>query len=103
MRNLDQPRRGQELPDLSSHVTRQLDAMPLPAMSDHSAPTREMDMSRYYRDFAAQAERVKDHLREVGEPEAAQETRPVPAEKAIDVTRVFHEAAKRHRDELSPG
>lgn len=39
----------------------------------------------------------------VGEPEAAQKIRPAPTEKAIDVTRIFHEAASRHRDELPPG
>jgi hypothetical protein len=62
-----------------------------------------MDTPQYYRDFVTQAEHVKEHLLEVGEPEAAQETRPAPTEKAIDVTRVFHEAASRHRDELPPG
>jgi phospholipase C len=101
--NLDQPRRGQQLPDLSSYVTRQSGETPMTAMSDSSAQTRAVDMPRYYRDFVAQAEQVKEHLLEVGEPEAAQETRPTPAEKAIDVTHVFHEAAKRHRNELPPG
>ncbi|MGH3822143.1 MAG: alkaline phosphatase family protein [Pseudonocardiaceae bacterium] len=100
--NLDQPRRDQELPDLSSHVTRQSGEMPLTARSDHRARARAVDMPQYYRDFVTQAEHVKEHLLEVGEPEAAQEIRPAPDEKAIDVTHVFCEAANRHRDELPP-
>ena len=102
VRNLDQPRRDQELPDLSSHVTRQSGEIPLTAMSGHSARARTADMPQYYRDFVAQAEHVNEHLLEVDEPQAAQQTRPAPDEKAIDVTRVFHEAADRHRDELPP-
>ncbi len=77
--------------------------MPLTATSDHSERAPAVDMPQYYREFVAQAEHVKERLLEVGEPEATQETRPAPAEKAIDVTRVFHKAASRHRDELPPG
>jgi phospholipase C len=101
--NLDQPRRGQQLPDLTQHVTRQPAQKPSTAMPDQSTQAQAMDTPQYYRDFVTQAEHVKEHLLEVGEPEAAQETRPAPTEKAIDVTRVFHEAASRHRDELPPG
>jgi hypothetical protein len=72
-------------------------------MSAQSADTREADIPQYYRDFVAQAEQVEEHLLGVGEPEATQDTRSTPAEKAIDVTRVFREAASRHRDELPPG
>jgi hypothetical protein len=60
-------------------------------------------MPHYYRDFVTQAEQVKEHLFAIGEPEAARGTGPAPIEEAIDVTRLFSEAASRHRDELSPG
>jgi hypothetical protein len=60
-------------------------------------------MPQYHRDFVTQAEHVKEHLLAVGEPEATQEARAAPAEKAIDITRMFREAASQHRDELRPG
>jgi phospholipase C len=101
--NLDQPRRGRELPDLSSHVRRPSGEVPLTARAGQSAGTREADIPQYYCDFVAQAQQVEEHLLTVGEPEATQDTRSTPAEKAIDVTRVFCEAASRHRDELPPG
>jgi phospholipase C len=97
----DQPRRGRELPDLSPYVSRRPDVMPFAALSGDDVDAREADIPQYYRDFAAQAEYVKEHLREVGEPEASQKIRSGLVEKAIDVTRVFDEAASRHRDELS--
>ncbi|MGB6164962.1 MAG: hypothetical protein WCF33_09845 [Pseudonocardiaceae bacterium] len=71
------------------------------ATSGQSAGTGDADMPQYYRDFVTQAEHVKARLLAVGEPEATQETRSAPAEKAIDITRMFREAASRHRDELS--
>jgi phospholipase C len=98
--SLGQPRRGQELPDLSSHVSRQPGKGPMTAMSGHG--TGDADVPQYYRDFVAQAEQVEARLLAVGEPEAAQEIRSSPVGKAIDVTRMFHEAASRHRDELPP-
>lgn len=102
--NLDQPRRGRELPDLSSHLmTRQPRAMPLTALPDRSAQARSVEIPQYYRDFVVQADQVKEHLLEVGEPEATQVNRQAPDQKAIDVTRVFCEAASRHRDELLSG
>ncbi len=69
-------------------------------MADLSAGSGKIHVPPYYRDFITQAERVRDHLLAVNEPEAAQETRSTPAEKAIDITRVFRDAARRHRDEL---
>ncbi|MGH3686154.1 MAG: alkaline phosphatase family protein [Pseudonocardiaceae bacterium] len=99
--SLGQPRRGQELPDLSSHMNRQPGEVPLTAISGHG--TTQADVPQYYRDFVTQAEQVKEHLLAVGEPEATQETRSTPVGMAIDVTRIFHEAASRHRDELPPG
>lgn len=101
--NLDQPRRGRELPDLSSHVRRGSGTAPLTDMPAESAGTHEADIPQYYRDFIAQAEQVEEHLLSVGEPEATQKTRSTPTEKAIDVTRVFREAASRHRDERPSG
>jgi hypothetical protein len=98
--SLGQPRRGQELPDLSSHVSRQPGKVPMTAMSGHG--TGDADVPQYYRDFVAQAEQVEARLLAVGEPEAAQEIRSSLVGKAIDVTRMFHEAASRHRDELPP-
>lgn len=97
--DLSEPRRGPELPDLSSHVSRRSGEV---AMPGQSAGAGAAAVPPYYRDFLTQAERVRDHLLTVGEPEAAQETRPTPAELAIDITRVFCEAASRHRDELRP-
>lgn len=99
--DLDQPRRGRELPDLSSHVSHQTGEVPATATSDQSAGMRDADIPPYYRDFVTQAERVKERLLAVGEPEATQERPLAPAEKAIDITRMFREAANRHRDELS--
>jgi len=100
--DLDQPRRGQELPDLSGHTSRQAHETVASARSgtNPDAGVAEADMPPYYREFAAQAEYVKGHLLAVGEPEAARETQLAPIEKAAEVTRMFHEAASRHRDEL---
>jgi phospholipase C len=101
--NLDRPRCGQELPDLSSHVSRQSIATPLTVMSDHSVDVPKADIPSYYREFVTQAKQVKESLLALDEPEATQETRPAPVEMAIDITRIFREAASRHRDELPPG
>ena len=98
--DLDQPRRGRDLPDLSSHVGRQPGELPVTAMPSQSATTGEAGMPQYYRDFVTQAEHVKERLLAVGEPEATGETPSAPVEKATDITRMFHEAASRHRDEL---
>jgi phospholipase C len=100
--DLDQPRRGRELPDLSSYVSAPAGEAPLRAPSDHDPGSREADIPQYYCDFVAQAEHVEQHLRTVSEPEATQEIRPAPAEKALDVSRVFREAASRHRHQLRP-
>lgn len=93
------PRRGQELPDLSSHVSRPSPGVTATATSDHNTGTGDVEIPSYYDDFIAQAENVREHLLAVGEPEARQEIRP-SVEKVIDITRVFHEAANRHRDEV---
>jgi hypothetical protein len=69
------------------------------ATSDHNTGTGDVEIPSYYDDFIAQAENVREHLLAVGEPEARQEIRP-SVEKVIDITRVFHEAANRHRDEV---
>ncbi|MGH3720272.1 MAG: alkaline phosphatase family protein [Pseudonocardiaceae bacterium] len=101
--DLEAPRRGRELPDLSSHMNRQSAEVHSTIMSGQSAGASEADMPPYYHDFVAQAEQVKEHLLAVGEPEATQQTGVTPHETAIDITRVFGEAASRHRDELPPG
>ncbi|MDQ3887076.1 MAG: alkaline phosphatase family protein, partial [Actinomycetota bacterium] len=67
----DQPRRGRELPDLSPYVSRRPAEVPFAALSAHDEGTREADIPQYYRDFAAQAEYVEEHLRAVGEPEVS--------------------------------
>jgi phospholipase C len=105
--DLDRPRRGRELPDLSSHVSsspvsRQPIATPLTVTSNHSVDGPQTAIPAYYRDFVTQAEHVKKHLLAVGELEATRDMRPAPVEMAIDVTHIFCDAASRHRDELSP-
>jgi phospholipase C len=98
--NRTQPRRGDQLPDLSAHASGQPGVA---AIADHRVAAGDGQVPPYYRDFIAQAEQVRKHLLAVGEPEAAQESRPAPAEKAVDITRLFREAARRHRAELPPG
>ncbi|MGH3922960.1 MAG: alkaline phosphatase family protein, partial [Pseudonocardiaceae bacterium] len=100
--DLSQPRRGHELPDLSAHVSSRPEAAAGTVTPGQSAAAGEAEVPPYYRDFIAQAERVRAHLLAVGEPEVAQGTGPTPAERAIDITRLFREAADRHRDELRP-
>jgi phospholipase C len=95
---LDRARRGAELPDLSAYAT---------GASRRASGTaglaEPVEVPPHYRDFVAQAKAVEEHLHEVGEPEAAQEIGSAPAAKARDVTRVFQEAAERHRQELRSG
>jgi hypothetical protein len=54
-------------------------------------------MPAYYQDFVKQAERVHDHLVEVGEPEVKEAAPAGTATRAADVTSAFQWAAHRHR------
>jgi phospholipase C len=103
MLDLDEPRRGNELPDLSAHVREKPDAPSLATIPSSSSAFGEASIPPYYRDFIAQAQQVEEHLLSVDEPEAAQEMPEAPIEKTFDVTRIFSEAANRHRNELAGG
>jgi hypothetical protein len=70
------------------------------ATSGQSAGIRKAGIPQHYCPFVAQAEHVAEHLCALGEPEATQRIRSTPVEKATDVTRIFQEAASRHRNQL---
>jgi phospholipase C len=103
--DLSQPRRGNELPDLSSHIGKEPkkspDESPSTAAAAPGPVTDETVPPPYYLDFITQAENVEQRLLDVGEPEATQQTSPVAVQQACDITRIFHEAAGRHRAELA--
>src|SRR5659263_604481 len=55
----------------------------------------------YYDDFVAQADRVQQHLADVGEPEVAGSDARQPVERAVEVSAAFASAASRHREEAA--
>ncbi|MCU1658153.1 MAG: hypothetical protein JWO57_2809 [Pseudonocardiales bacterium] len=94
-----------DVPDLSSHVP----ATPPPsaaaagaAQPAAAAPATTSagarDVPDYYRDFLRQADAVRRHLRQVGEPEIAAVAPTDPAvQRADETTAAFSAAAHRHR------
>jgi phospholipase C len=94
--NLDTPRA--DLPDLSAYAGV---ATPVPAEARAGSPVLgappPAEMPAYYQDFVKQAERVHDHLVEVGEPEVKEAAPAGTATRAADVTSAFQWAAHRHR------
>ncbi|MGH3428382.1 MAG: alkaline phosphatase family protein, partial [Mycobacteriales bacterium] len=99
--NLDRPRRGDELPDLSAYVGGPAEGAQVEVTLDHDPGDTDQDLPPYYRDFVTQAEWVRRHLIAVGEPEAVHDAFLPSASGAPNVTRVFRAAARRHRDDAS--
>jgi phospholipase C len=126
--SLPEPRT--DLPDLSGHATRivaavsELPAAPAPAATAAAAtevapaaaaaPAAEAapaaaagppSVPAYYQPFMALADRVQQHLVDVGEPEAiaAPPTGP-PIDRSAEISQTFAAAAHRHRhpDEAAP-
>jgi phospholipase C len=102
--SLDNPRT--DLLDLSQHVTTTPAAATAnAAAAETGAPTTAAATTKlgaeviptYYRDFLKQAERVRKHLRTVGEPEIQNVTPGSGGQSAAEVTAAFQEAAHRHR------
>jgi len=56
----------------------------------------------YYRDFIKQAEQVREHLAEVGEPEVMSIGKLDDVQDATEVTQAFIDAAHRHRHQSLP-
>jgi phospholipase C len=95
--NRDTPRA--DLPDLSRHLPPTAD--PAAAAATGTSGTLIAggtgQIPGYYRNFIAQADAVRKHLAQVGEPEIA-EVRPGPAiTRAAQTTQAFSAAAHRHR------
>jgi phospholipase C len=84
-----------DLPDLSAHVrpvTRVTARMtPIPA---------DVEVPPHYLDFVRQADLVRERLRQEGEPEALRAAPAQPAQRAVETTDLFLDAARRHRQAL---
>ncbi|MDB5065745.1 MAG: hypothetical protein JWM18_2179, partial [Chloroflexi bacterium] len=91
--------RSSDLPDLSDYVTPGA-AAPPPAAT---APASPGSVPHYYESFVALADQVHATLTGVGEPEAAGIQAETPAERAAEISRVFAEAAERHRSGAQAG
>ena len=98
--DLPEPRRGDQLPDLSAYTTgAQRRVVAEPGVTSKAAAATEVPAVETT--FIAQAERVREHLLAVGEPEVTTgEDHLSPTERGADITQVFLAAAKRHRAEL---
>ena len=99
---LDQPRT--DLPDLSEYARHPAAALPatvtVQATLTGPVAATSADVPEYYRDFLKQAEQVREHLDEIGEPEAAPiEAAPAQPQLGAEVTLAFAKAAHRHRHE----
>jgi phospholipase C len=96
--NRDTPR--QDLPDLSGHV---LPPQSIPHLAAGAAAVPAAAAAGaewvpgYYRDFIAQADAVRKHLAEVGEPEIEEVGGGSRAHQAVQTTAAFAAAAHRHR------
>jgi phospholipase C len=96
---LDTPRSAEQLPNLSEHG-RDVSPQSLSG-STRTDPAADaagrLRLHGHLKDFANQADRVHRTLVEVGEPEAGGVDRSRDAAPAADASRVFTEAATRHR------
>ena len=82
--------RTDDLPDLSAWTT-----VSAPPAAVAPAPARVSPS--YYDAFVGQAEEVRSHMKEVGEPELATTERATDPASAAAVTQAFMAAAHRHR------
>jgi phospholipase C len=92
---LAEPRKGADLPDLSSFAARasaEKDAV------DATAVSLPDDVGDFYRDFLRQADVVWKHLAERGEPETAADLSSREPQRAMQISEGFAAAAQRHRD-----
>lgn len=90
-----------DLPDLSGHTRPQPGgpAVPPPVEADEAGGPQPGDTwtPSYYREFLAQADAVRRHLRTVGEPEAADLETPTTRRNEAALDDAFARAARRHR------
>ncbi len=98
--SLASPRRG-DLPDLSRFASTATTAAGQAgaAQGSGAAPA---SVAQYFQPFAKQADMVHRHLLAVGETEA--KATPVrakaPVERGAEITQIFTDAARRHREQL---
>jgi hypothetical protein len=91
------------MPNLSEYAR----AVPLRSLAGSTVADSADDaadrlrLQGHLRDFANQADRVHLALAEVGEPEAGGVDRSRDAVRTADVSRIFAEAAVRHRRDTS--
>jgi phospholipase C len=94
--NRDTPR--EDLPDLSSHALPAAGTVTPAVTAPAAAPAAAAgQIPDYYRDFIAQADSVRKHLAQVGEPEIAGVGSGSPIQRAVQTTAAFSAAAHRHR------
>ncbi len=100
---LDTPRPAEQMPNLSKYTRdvplRSLAGSTVADSADDAAD--RLRLQGHLKDFANQADRVRRVLAEVGEPEAGGVDRSRDAVRTADVSRVFAEAAVRHRRDTS--
>jgi len=95
---LDTPRSAEQMPNLSEYSRDALRSLSGSTVTDPAADAAgRLRLHGHLRDFANQADRVHRTLAEVGEPEAGGVDRSRSAVRSADVSRVFAEAATRHR------
>ncbi|WP_194916941.1 alkaline phosphatase family protein [Catenulispora rubra] len=101
---LDQPRQGDQLPDLSAFAARataEKDAADATADAKAATGTTPDKVGDFYRDFLRQAEVVWRHLAERGGPETAADLLDSEPERAIQISKAFADAAERLRRQKS--
>ena len=92
---LTEPRRANDLPDLSGHVP---SAASVAARSEPAHwPEERVPVPEYFRDFADQADLVWLGLRKAGEPETLRPIAESGVRRAAEISEVFARAAERHR------
>ncbi len=96
---LSAPREPADLPDLSALAVRAADRADTASAAAATPERLEHAIPGFYQDFAAQAERVWQHLARVAEPEAATPVAPSGAQRPVDISQAFAAAAARHREE----
>jgi phospholipase C len=107
---LAEPRRA-DLPDLSAHLPgarsapegaylAETDSQPeMARLYAESQNGHDNDVPSHYRDFAQQAELVREHLADIAEPEGVLPTPTSGLRRAAQTSEIFARAARRHRHE----
>ena len=100
--SLTEPRRAEDLPDLSGYAIAASEPDAEPSASVPAGwPSEPLPVPGYYKDFADQADLVWLGLCKLGEPETVRSIAEHGARRAVDISEGFARAAARHRSDYS--